>query len=135
MVRIQFAIDLQYELTFSGADFVFNIHAAKTAAQTVLSEQLQISQTVLTTIQTDPSTYASYLRLTANAGPLHVGYKATVDIKHHIGNPDEINETPVSLLAAVSTDLHLSQPLLPIRPPRHAGRQGIRRNAQGLSSR
>ena len=98
MVRIQFAIDLQYELTFSGADFVFNIHAAKTAAQTVLSEQLQISQTVLTTIQTDPSTYASYLRLTANAGPLHVGYKSTVDIKHHIGNPDEINETPVSLL-------------------------------------
>jgi transglutaminase-like putative cysteine protease len=72
MVRIQFAIDLQYELTFSGADFVFNIHAAKTAAQTVLSEQLQISQTVLTTIQTDPSTYASYLRLTANAGPLHM---------------------------------------------------------------
>jgi hypothetical protein len=36
MVRIQFAIDLQYELTFSGADFVFNIHAAKTAAQTVV---------------------------------------------------------------------------------------------------
>ena len=55
MVRIQFAIDLHYDLTFSGADFVFNIHAAKTAAQTVLSEQLQISQTVLTTIQTDPS--------------------------------------------------------------------------------
>jgi transglutaminase-like putative cysteine protease len=98
MVRIQFAIDLHYDLTFSGADFVFNIHAAKTAAQTVLSEQLQISQTILTTIQTDPSTYASYLRLTANAGPLHIGYKATVDIKHHIGNPDEINETPVSLL-------------------------------------
>ena len=87
MVRIQFAIDLHYDLTFSGADFVFNIHAAKTAAQTVLSEQLQISQTVLTTIQTDPSTYASYLRLTANAGPLHIGYKATVDIKHHYTTP------------------------------------------------
>lgn len=98
MVRIQFAIDLQYELNYPGADFVFNIHAAKTAAQSIVSEQLQISQTALTTIQTDPTTYASYLRLTAAPGPLHISYKATVDINHHVGDPDTIAETPVSRL-------------------------------------
>ena len=98
MVRIQFAIDLHYELNFPGADFVFNIHAAQTASQSIVSESLQISQPLLTTIQTDPLTHARYLRLTAAPGPLQVSYQATVDIDHHIGNPDLIQETPVAQL-------------------------------------
>jgi transglutaminase-like putative cysteine protease len=98
MVRIQFAIDLQYELLYPGTDFVFNIHAAQTASQLVISEQLQISQPVLTTIQTNPATYARYLRLTAGPGPLHVNYQATVDIDHHVADPEAIGETPVAKL-------------------------------------
>ena len=98
MVRIQFAIDLHYELLYPGTDFVFNIHAAQTASQLVISEQLQISQPVLTTIQTNPLTYARFLRLTAGPGPLHVNYQATVDIDHHVGTPDTIGETPVAKL-------------------------------------
>ena len=98
MVRIQFAIDLHYELLYPGTDFVFNIHAAQTANQLVISEQLQISQPVLTTIQTNPTTYARYLRLTAGPGPLHVNYQSTVDIDHHVGQPDSIGETPVAQL-------------------------------------
>ncbi|HJV94029.1 MAG TPA: transglutaminase family protein, partial [Azonexus sp.] len=72
--------------------------AAQTASQLVISEQLQISQPVLTTIQTNPLTYARYLRLTAGPGPLHVNYQATVDIDHHVGAPDRIGETPVAKL-------------------------------------
>ena len=53
---------------------------------------------VLTTIQTDPLTHARYLRLTAASGPLHVTYQSVVDIDQHIGNPDLIQETPVSQL-------------------------------------
>jgi len=98
MVRIQFAIDLHYELLYPGTDFVFNIHAAQTASQLVISEQLQISQPVLTTIQTNPATYGRYLRLTANQGPLNVNYQATLDIDHHVGDPDKISETPISKL-------------------------------------
>jgi transglutaminase-like putative cysteine protease len=98
MVRIQFAIDLQYELLYPGTDFVFNIHAAQTASQLVISEQLQISQPVLTTIQTNPATYGRYLRLTANQGPLSVKYQATLDIDHHVGDPDKIGETPIGKL-------------------------------------
>lgn len=98
MVRIQFAIDLHYELLYPGTDFVFNIHAAQTASQLVISEQLQISQPVLTTIQTNPLTLARYLRLTAGPGPLHVNYQATVDIDHHVDAPDSIGETPVAKL-------------------------------------
>lgn len=98
MVRIQFAIDLRYELLYPGTDFVFNIHAARTAHQTVVSEQLHISQPVASSIQTDPLSCARYLRLTAGAGPLLLNYRATLDIDHHIANPDSIGETPVALL-------------------------------------
>lgn len=98
MVRIQFAIDLNYDLLYPGTDFVFNIHAAQTASQLVISEQLQISQPVLTTIQTNPATYGRYLRLTANQGPLNVNYQATLDINHHVGDPDKISETPIGKL-------------------------------------
>jgi hypothetical protein len=51
MVRIRFAIDLHYELTVPGADFVFNIHAAHTHCQQIVDERLQISQPLLTDIQ------------------------------------------------------------------------------------
>lgn len=98
MVRIQFAIDLRYELLYPGTDFVFNIHAARTAHQTVVSEQLRISQPVASSIQTDPLSCARYLRLTAGVGPLHVDYRATLDIEHHVADPDRIGETPVALL-------------------------------------
>jgi transglutaminase-like putative cysteine protease len=98
MVRIQFAIDLQYDILYPGTDFVFNIHAAQTASQLVISEQLTISQPVVSTVQTNPSTYARYLRLTAGAGPLNINYQATLDIKHHVAEPESIGETPVAKL-------------------------------------
>jgi len=98
MVRIQFAIDLHYELNYPGADFVFNIHAAKTASQAIVSEQLLISQQVVPSIQTDPVTHARFLRLNAAPGPLHLSYSATLDIDHHVANPDTISETPVAEL-------------------------------------
>lgn len=98
MVRLQFSIDLHYELGFQGADFVFNIHAAKTASQSIVSEQLLISQQVPHTVETAPHTQARYLRLTGAPGPLHVNYKAIVDIKQHVGLPDLIPETPIGQL-------------------------------------
>ena len=96
MVRIQFAIDLHYELLCPGADFVFNIHAAQTASQLVVSEQLQISQPALSTIQTSPVTYARYLRLSVDQGPLHVTYAATLDIDHYVADPDSIGDASSS---------------------------------------
>ncbi|RIX48908.1 MAG: transglutaminase family protein [Rhodocyclales bacterium GT-UBC] len=98
MVRIQFAIDLHYELNYSGADFVFNIHAAQTASQAIVSEKLLISQPATPNIQTDPLTHSRFLRLNAAPGPLHLSYSATLDIDHHVANPDTIGETPVAEL-------------------------------------
>ena len=98
MVRIQFAIDLNYALNSPGADFVFNIHAAQTASQHIVSENLQINPQIIPAIQTEPQTCARFLRVNVTNGPLHVAYRATLDIDQHIGNPDEIPETPVDRL-------------------------------------
>ena len=35
MIRIEFQLELHYEIDAQGADFVFNVHAAQTPRQTV----------------------------------------------------------------------------------------------------
>ncbi|MFV5213601.1 transglutaminase-like domain-containing protein [Azonexus caeni] len=98
MVRIQFAIDLDYALNAPGVDFVFNIHAAQTPRQRIVSESLQLTPTLAPTIVTEPHTAARFLRLHVDNGPLHVAYRATLDIDLHLGDPDHIPETPVNEL-------------------------------------
>jgi transglutaminase-like putative cysteine protease len=98
MVRIQFSIDLQYEVGFSGADFIFNIQAARTRRQTVVSERLSITPALPTLSHTDPITHARTLRLSARPGPLQVSYQATVDLNHYVAQPDQVPEVPVANL-------------------------------------
>lgn len=98
MVRINLSINLQYEVSPPGADFIFNLQAAQTPWQSVIVEQLEVSQPVPLLMHTDPITHARYLRLNAVPGPLRVGYKATLDLQHHVASPAEIPEVPVAQL-------------------------------------
>jgi transglutaminase-like putative cysteine protease len=98
MVRIQLVIDLHYTVAPPGADFVFNIHCARTRCQTVVTQQLQISQPVATELYTDPVTANCYLRLAAAPGPLQVSYTACVDVQQHFAAPDDVAEVPVAQL-------------------------------------
>ena len=98
MVRLQFSIELDYDVASSGADFIFNIHAAHTAQQTVVSETLRISQPVPYTLDTDPASRSRYLRLQAVGGLLRVNYDATVDIHHYTAQPDTLGQVPVCQL-------------------------------------
>jgi transglutaminase-like putative cysteine protease len=79
-----------------GGDFVFNIHAAHTERQHVLSESLSLSQNVPTRVDTDPVTLNRTLRVSALPGPLRVAYSATVELAHHVATPALIPEVPVS---------------------------------------
>lgn len=98
-VRLELEIDLHYEVSAGGADFVFNIHAAQTPHQTVHHEQLQLSQDVPYRVDTDAATANRLLRLHAQPGPLEVRYRATVDIRHHtMARPEQMAETPVGQL-------------------------------------
>ncbi len=98
MVRLQFSIELNYEVAPPGGDFIFNIHAAHTLQQTVLAETLGVSQSVPYNLDTDPASRNRYLRLQAVAGPLQVVYAATVDIAHYIAEPALLAEVPVCQL-------------------------------------
>ncbi|WP_200947215.1 transglutaminase-like domain-containing protein [Ramlibacter sp. Leaf400] len=99
MVQIALEINLEYDVQHAdGADFVFNIHPAVTAHQSVDDENLHISQPVVPQIAVEPSTGSRFMRLHANAGPLVVSYSATVTIDHHLAEPDTLEEVPVRCL-------------------------------------
>lgn len=98
MIRLRFSISLSYEIIDQPADFIFNIHAAQTARQTVLNESLSISQYVPSTIYYDPQLHHRLLRLRANPGPLRISYQAEVVLRHHSGRPEAIGEMPVTEL-------------------------------------
>ena len=98
MVRLKFSIALQYDIDAPGSDFIFNIHAAQTAHQIVVSETLGISQPLVPNLYTDPVTHTRYLRLKAFAGPLTVRYDATVDLDHYFAQPQQIAEVAVANL-------------------------------------
>ncbi|MFI5444201.1 transglutaminase family protein [Polaromonas sp. UC242_47] len=95
MVRLKFLIELSYQVADAGCDFIFNIHAAHTPEQTVLSETLGISQIVQPEMYTDAVSRNRYLKLRAEAGALTVSYGATVDIRHHVAQAEQLLEVGV----------------------------------------
>ena len=99
-VRIELQIELNYEVGAQGADFIFNIHAARTPSQTVLEEGLLLSQAVAAPVHADPGTGNRYLRVRALPGPLKVAYQASVDLMHHRADPAQLAEVPVGDLPA-----------------------------------
>lgn len=93
-------VDLRYEIDAHGADFIFHIHAANTACQTVLSESLRLSQPIAPRMALDPATGNRSLRLRALPGELLLHYTASVDIEHHRADPAQVGEVPVCRLPA-----------------------------------
>lgn len=98
MVRLKFDIELNYEVIGINTDFIFNIHAALTTHQSVVSEQLNISRPLTPLIYTDTYYGTRYIRLHVSPGPLTVRYSATVDIAHFAVMPDGLNEVPIAQL-------------------------------------
>jgi len=100
MIRLQFALELDYVIAEPGCDFIFSIHAAHTERQRVVQERLTLSQGAPHRVETEPATRNRYLRVQASAGPLKLAYGATVDLSHHMADPSLIAEVPVARLPA-----------------------------------
>jgi transglutaminase-like putative cysteine protease len=100
MVRLQLSLELAYDIAEPGCDFIFNIHAAATERQRVIEERLVLSQPIEPRVECEPSTQNRYLRIQALPGPLKVEYTAIVDLAHHVAEPAEVDEVPVSRLPA-----------------------------------
>jgi transglutaminase-like putative cysteine protease len=99
VIRLQLEVELAYEVRdANGADFIFNIHAAQTANQRVVTERLVLDPPIAMDMITDPATATRLMRLHADEGPLRLHYTATVDIDHHFAEPDTLAEAPVRSL-------------------------------------
>ena len=98
MVRLKFAVELNYDITQSGSDFIFNIQAAQTGHQAVVTESLAVSQALPLNLYTDPVTHTRLLRLKASSGPLTVRYDAVVDLNHFTAPPQQIGEVFIANL-------------------------------------
>ncbi len=110
MVRLQISLELAYEVTAPGSDFIFAFHAAQTRHQRIVEERLNVSQTVPRTLTLDPASGNRVMRLQAMPGTLRVAYDATIDVAHHIALPEQIGEVPVAQLP-----VHVLPFLLPSR--------------------
>ncbi|MBC8022644.1 MAG: transglutaminase family protein [Burkholderiales bacterium] len=95
VVRISYSIELKYQIAEQPADFVFNVHAARTPSQTVVVEALCIEPRVEPLMHTDPALGNRYMRLHAGPGPMVMTYGATVDIDHHRTSPALLEEVPI----------------------------------------
>jgi transglutaminase-like putative cysteine protease len=90
---MSYEVELAYAVQTAGADFIFNVQAARTRQQLVLSESLSFSPTQFIQEYVDPTTHGRFLRLRAGAGPLTIRYAATVEILHQLDDPATITET------------------------------------------
>lgn len=94
VVRIRLDVELSCLVGAAGANFIFNIHPAITARQSIVSEKLRIDQPVATDLYTDAHGNRC-TRLRAMPGPLRICYRGTVDIQHHLADPGGLREVPV----------------------------------------
>lgn len=99
MVRLQFSFDLAYDVD-RRSDFLFNMAAARTPAQNVLDERLDVNRPTITTWSSEPHFGNRLLRMAVDGGPLHISYGATVDIRHTFVDPATIIETQVGDIPA-----------------------------------
>ncbi len=100
MVRIKFSIELKYQIDGYASDFIFNVHAARTQCQALVTENFEVSQAVPVSSFVDAENGNRYARLRAEPGSLAVRYDAVVDITHHIAPPDSVKEVPIAELPA-----------------------------------
>ncbi|MEY4748804.1 MAG: hypothetical protein RIQ60_1018 [Pseudomonadota bacterium] len=99
-VRLQFAVELNYEVMSPGADFIFNLQAAATRQQRVLHERLSLSQPLRPEVFVDAQTQARHLRLRAVPGLLRLVQEATVEVRFHRSATHRLREVPVAELPA-----------------------------------
>ena len=96
-VRIEYTLDLDYDVA-GPSDFIFLIHAARSAQQRVLAESLVVDPEVGWRVEIEPHFGNRLLRLRASDGPLRVSYVGTVEVDHYMAEPAHVVSTPLDRL-------------------------------------
>lgn len=121
MIKLKFSIALDYIVSNQPSDFIFNIHAAQTQHQQVVTETLDINQSVSPQFYEDMACGSRFMRIKANPGQLSIRYAAVVDIDHFMAPPESLEENLVA---------NLPQSVLPyLYPSRYCQSDRLRRFA------
>ena len=99
-IRLRYRVDLQYDVRESGCDFIFNVQAARTPHQQVISERVELSPPVAHNGFVDAQTGTRFLRLRADKGPLRVYCETDLELMHHREPPAGLAEMPIAQLPA-----------------------------------
>jgi transglutaminase-like putative cysteine protease len=91
-VRLRYEVELSYQVHTGGADFIFNVQAARTPRQQVLWESFTTSQFVPLNEYVDAQSSGRFLRLRAHAGELVMRYAAQVELRHHRQHTADVQE-------------------------------------------
>lgn len=94
-IRIGYTLDLHYDVA-GPADFIFNIHAARSAQQRVLAEAVVVDPDVVWRVDTEPSFGNRLLRMRADPGKLDVRYVGTVEVAHYMAEPERVVAGPIA---------------------------------------
>jgi transglutaminase-like putative cysteine protease len=95
-IRLEFSIQLNYEIEQPGSDIIFSIHAAKTNYQILCNEYLNTNQNIDLIMYEDPTAYTRLLRLKALPGHLQLNYGGAVDLTHFYAPTNQIHESAVA---------------------------------------
>lgn len=98
-IRIGYTLDLDYDVS-GPAEFVFNIHAARSDHQRVLTEAVILDPPLASRVDVEPSSGNRLLRLHAESGRLLVRYMATVEVAHYMAEPQHVVSGSVNDLPA-----------------------------------
>lgn len=96
MVRMRYSVHLAYEVRDPTADFIFNVHAAKTSRQTIIAESLHLTPAMSVAPHTEPILRNRRLRVRAPRGNFTLTYEATVDIEHLLMPAELLHEVPIA---------------------------------------
>jgi transglutaminase-like putative cysteine protease len=96
-VHIRYTLDLHYDV-FGPADFIFNIHASRSAQQRVRSEALVVEPAVAWRVET--SFGNRLLRLRADPGPLDIRYNGSVEVEQIMADPARVVAGAIDALPA-----------------------------------
>ena len=97
-VRLAWSVELQYQIGAGGGTFICNLHAAATAQQAILVEQLDLSQAIPVEVFSAPGDSTRFMRLCAAPGQLRIAYAATVEVSQHVVEPGQIPEVDIARL-------------------------------------
>lgn len=100
-VRIGYTVELAYQVD-SPAEFIFNLHAARTPQQRVISESFAVTPQSPVTFEEEPANGNRLARLSVQPGALGVRYHGTVEISQYLLERERVFATALADVPAAA---------------------------------